>query len=172
MLLWSFANDCPMCDCTFNRRGYDKQSNTMPITRPNWHAGRYPNGCVNTIRTLLYTLALERTDHTRPLSSAAVQSFYPFSRLLSMLGNGIHRYHQQSPQHTCTAAELGDRRKEDEREGERKRSRGWSSVESQESQGPRSRCQMLTEGANCLPRKSRLSISCSFRACSGQESLG
>ena len=64
-----------------------------------------------------------------------------------MLGTSIHRYHRQSPQHTCTAAELGDRRKEDEREGERERSRGWSSVE---SQGPRSRCQMLTEKVQTL----------------------
>ena len=31
-----------------------------------------------------------------------------------MLGTGSHRYHRQSPQYT--AAQLGDRRKEDERE--------------------------------------------------------
>ena len=35
-----------------------------------------------------------------------------------MLGTGSHRYHRQSPQNT--AAELGDRQKEDER-GERER---------------------------------------------------
>ena len=61
-----------------------------------------------------------------------------------MLGTGSHRYHQQSPQYT--AAELGDRRRE-RGERERRRRRSWSSVE---AQGPRSRCQVLTEEVQTL----------------------
>ena len=63
-----------------------------------------------------------------------------------MLGTGSHRYHRQSPQYN-TAAELGDRRKEDERGERERRRRRWSSVE---AQGLRSRCQVLTEKVQTL----------------------
>ena len=61
-----------------------------------------------------------------------------------MLGTGSHRYHRQSPQNT--AAQLGDRGKEDER-GERERAEEEDAVE---AQGPRSRCQVLTQQVQTL----------------------
>ena len=65
-----------------------------------------------------------------------------------MLGTGSHRYHQQSPQDT--AAELGDRRKE-----ERER-------EEEEEVGLQLKRKDRGQGAKCLPRKSRRSVSCSL----------
>ena len=59
-----------------------------------------------------------------------------------MLCTGSHRYHRQSPQNT--AAELGDRRKEDER-GERA-----EEEDAVEAQGPWSRCHVLTENVQTL----------------------
>ena len=70
-----------------------------------------------------------------------------------MLGTGSHRYHQQSPQYT--AAELGDRRKE-ERERERERE------EEEEEVGLQLKRKDRGQGAKCLPRKSRRSVSCSL----------
>ena len=66
-----------------------------------------------------------------------------------MLGTGSHRYHRQSPQNT--AAELGDRRKE-ERERE----------EEEEEAGLQLKRKDRGQGAKCLPRKSRRSVSCSL----------
>ena len=68
-----------------------------------------------------------------------------------MLGTGSHRYHQQSPQYT--AAELGDRRKE-EREREEE--------EEEEEVGLQLKRKDRGQGAKCLPRKSRRSVSCSL----------
>ena len=67
-----------------------------------------------------------------------------------MLGTGSHRYHRQSPQYT--AAELGDGRKEDER-GERER---------EEEAGLQLKRKDRGQGAKCLLRKSRRSVSCSL----------
>ena len=89
-----------------------------------------------------------------------------------MLGTGSQRYHRQSPQYT--AAELGDCRKEDER-GEREREREEEEEEEEEEAGIQLKGKDRGQGAKCLPRKSRRSVSCSccsFRACSVQKALG
>ena len=67
-----------------------------------------------------------------------------------MLGTGSHRYHRQSAQ--PTAAELGDRQKEFEKERE---------VDARLQLKRKDRDQ----GARHLPRKSRRSVSFSFQDC-------
>ena len=61
-----------------------------------------------------------------------------------LVAAGSHRYRGQSAQRTALATELGDRRKENEKEREN------GSVSSVEAQGPRSRCQALTKEAQTL----------------------
>ena len=75
----------------------------------------------------------------RQLSFATVLSFYPFEgNWACLLATGSHRYRGRSAQRTALAAELADRRKENEEEREVK------------AQGPRSRCRALTEEAKTL----------------------
>ena len=85
----------------------------------------------------------------RQLSFAAVFRLYPSWRQLSMLGSYwcSHRYRGQSAQRT--AAELGDRRMENEKEREVEAYLQWK----RKDRG---------QGARHLPRKPRRSVSCSF----------
>ena len=66
-----------------------------------------------------------------------------------MVATGSHRYRGQSAQRTALAAELGDRRKENEEEREVEAYLQWK----RKDRG---------QGARRLPRKSSCSVSCSF----------
>ena len=66
-----------------------------------------------------------------------------------MVAAGGHRYRGQSAQRTALAAELGDRRKENEKEREVEAYLQWK----RKDRG---------QGARRLPRKPRRSVSCSF----------
>ena len=66
-----------------------------------------------------------------------------------MVAAGSHRYRGQSAQRTALAAELGDRRKENEKEREVEAYLQWK----RKDRG---------QGARRLPRKPRRSVSCSF----------
>ena len=66
-----------------------------------------------------------------------------------MVATGSHRYRGQSAQRTALAAELGDRRKENEKEREVEAYLHWK----RKDRG---------QGARRLPRKPRRSVSCSF----------
>ena len=113
------------------------------------------NGVPDAIRTVggactpLVLRSLIRLDW-RQLSFAAVLSFYPFEgNWACLVATGSHRYRGQSAQRTALAAELGDRRKENEEEREVEAYLQWK----RKDRG---------QGAGAYRGKPRRSVSCSF----------
>ena len=150
ILLWAFANDGPISDHTFNRGGHDEQSNTMPLTRPNRRARRDPDGWHSHSASAQITL-----DRSVLLLFRAFVHFEGYWACLALVV--IDTTDKARSKQLQSLAIIGKRtkeRRERERERERerrrrrrRRSRSWSSVE---VQGPRSRCQMLTEKVQTL----------------------
>ena len=132
-----------MCVRTFDRGGHDEQSIIMPVTRPKRRAGRDPDGW--------WSLHSDHHWSDKTVDSWALLLFWAFIHFegnwACLVATGSHRYRGQSEQRT--AAELGDRRKENERERS-------GSVDLQRKRKDRG------QGARRLPRKPRRSVSCSF----------
>ena len=128
--------------------GHDEQSITMPVTRPKRRAGRDPDGWWS-----LHSARAQITDQTRLVNSWALLLFWAFIHFegnwACLVATGSHRYRGQSAQCTALAAELGDRRKENEKEREVEAYLQWK----RKDRG---------QGARRLPRKPRRSVSWSF----------
>ena len=127
------------------------------------------NGVPDAIRTVggaCTPLVLRSLIRPDVVDSWALLLFWAFIHFegnwACLVAAGSHRYRGQSAQRTALAVELGDRRKENEKEREMEAYLQWK----RKDRG---------QGARRLPRKPRRSVSCSFlqfRACSGQKSLG
>ena len=133
-----------MCVRTFDRGGHDEQSITMPVSRPKRNDGRDPDGWSS-----LHSARAQIADQT--VDSWTLLLFWAFIHFegnwACLLATGSHRYRGQSAQRT--AAELGDRRKENEKEREVEAYLQWK----RKDRG---------QGARRLSRRPRRSVCCSF----------
>ena len=140
-----------MCVRTINHGGHNEQSITMPVTRPKRRAGRDPGGPV--VELALRSCSDHWSDQTRLVDSWALLPFWAFIHFegnwACLVATGSHRYRGQSAQRTALAAELGDRRKENEKEREVEAYLQWKRKE-------------RGQGARRLPTNPRRSVSCSF----------
>ena len=141
-----------MCVRTFDRGGHDEQSITMPVTRPKRRAGRDPDGLRRACTPLVLRSLIRPDVETAELCCC--------SELLSILKATEHAWSllvvidtvdkaNKAQRSRASAAELGDRRKENEKEREVEAYLQWK----RKDRG---------QGARRLPRKPRRSVSCSF----------
>ena len=145
MLLWAFAtvSDGPICDHTFNCCGHVEQSNTIPVTRPNRRARRDPDGWHWHSASAQITL----DSSVLLLFRAFIHFEGCWACLVLVVIDTTDKAHSTQLQSLAIVGKrtTEEREKEEEEEDDlqlKRKDRG--------------------QGAKCLPRKSRRSVSCSL----------